>query len=58
MEIEKVRDILRDVALDHSGMPADESIKILAVALGHIAEAIHGLENDSAAIRSALADIG
>jgi len=56
MEIEKVRDILREVALDHRGMPVDEAVKNLALALLHIADAVHGLENDSTAIRLTLSE--
>ena len=56
MEIVKVREILTEVGLDHSGMPTEEAIKKLALALLHIADAVHGLEGDSAAIRSALSE--
>ena len=57
MEIEKVRDILTEVALDHNGMPIEEAIKILALALLHIADSVHGLESQSSAILSELKEI-
>jgi len=46
MEIEKVREILTAVALDHGNMPNDEAIKQLALALLHIAESIDNLERN------------
>ena len=46
MEIEKVREILKEVALDHGNMTNDDAIKQLALALLHIAESIDNLERN------------
>ncbi len=56
MEIEKVRKILTEVALDHSGMSTEEAIKNLALALLHIADSVHGLESESSAILAAVSE--
>ena len=56
MEIVKVREMLTEVGLDNSGMPMDEAIKKIAIALLHIAESVDSLEGDMAAILSVLSE--
>lgn len=44
MEIDKVRGLLKDVALAHSPIPADKAIQQIALALMHLAESVHKIE--------------
>lgn len=48
MEIEKVSKILSSIALHHEGEFNQEyALKSLALALSHIASAVHKIENDA-----------
>lgn len=50
MEIHIVRNLLKDIALDHSKNKPDKAIQNIALALMHMAEAIHQLESDVASL--------
>ena len=57
MEIEKVREHLLKVALDHSHQKPDEAIQSIALALLHMAEGIADLEAQTRGISQRLKDL-
>jgi len=52
MELDKVNQLLQDVALAHGPGKPDQAIQNIALALMHIAQAVGQIEKDIAVVRS------
>ena len=52
MKLDKVNQLLQDVALAHGPGKPDQAIQNIALALMHIAQAVGQIEKDIAVVRS------